>query len=74
MSFSITANGTALRRRDNRITSAGTVAKFINNCSLLLLLFNRVTSDETMAEISTDADCYQVSPACAKLLVELNLR
>ncbi len=34
-----------------------TVAKFINNCSLLLLLHNRVTPDETMAEICITADC-----------------
>ena len=53
----MTHNVTALRRRDNRIPSAETVAKFINNCSLLLLLLNRVTSDGTMAETSTNADC-----------------
>jgi hypothetical protein len=49
-------NCTALRRRDNRITSAGTVAKFINNCSLLLLSFSRVISAGTIAETCTDAD------------------
>jgi hypothetical protein len=57
VSKKITANGTALRRRDNRIPSAGTVAKFINKSSLLLLLLNRVTSDGTMAETCTNADC-----------------
>ncbi len=51
------ANGTALRRRGNRIPSAGTVAKFINKCALLLLLLNRITSDETTAETCTHADC-----------------
>ena len=50
-------NGTALRRRDNRITSAGTVAKFINKSSLLLLLLTRVTSNGTIAETCTNADC-----------------
>jgi len=53
----MTYNDTALRRRDNRYSSAGTVAKFINNWSLLLLLLNRVTSDVTIAETSTNADC-----------------
>jgi hypothetical protein len=37
--------------------SAGTVAKFIIKSSLLLLLFNSVTSDGTMAETFTNADC-----------------
>ncbi len=63
-------NGTALRRRDNRIPSAGTVAKFINKSSLLLLWLNRVTSDRNMAETRTNADCMHVCPACAKLLVQ----
>ena len=35
----------------------GTVAKFINKSSLLLLLLNRVTSDGTIAETCTNADC-----------------
>lgn len=34
-----------------------TVAKFIINCSLLLLLLNRVSSDGTIAETCTNADC-----------------
>lgn len=41
----------------NSIPFAGTVAKFINNFSLLLLLFNGVTSDGTIAETCTNADC-----------------
>ncbi len=53
----MTHNGTALRRRDNRYPSAGTVAKFINKSSLLLLSLNRVTSDGTMAETFTNVDC-----------------
>ena len=53
----ITANGTALRRRDNKYSSAETVAKFINNCSLLLQLLNTVPSDGTIAETCTNADC-----------------
>ena len=35
----------------------GTVVKFINKCSLLLLPLNRVTSDETVAGMRTSADC-----------------
>ncbi len=57
MSVSITYNGTALRRRDNSIPSAGTVAKFINKSSLLLLLLNRIPSAGTTAETCTNADC-----------------
>lgn len=53
----IVHNDTALRRRDNRISSAGTVAKFINKSSMLLVLLNRVTSDETEAETCTNVDC-----------------
>jgi hypothetical protein len=33
-----------------------TVAKFINNCSLSLLSFISITSDETIAETCTTAD------------------
>jgi hypothetical protein len=39
-------NGTALCRRDNRIPSAGTVAKFIIKSLLLLLLLNYIPLPE----------------------------
>lgn len=39
------------------IPSARTVVKFINKSSLLLLLLNRLASDETIAEICSNADC-----------------
>ena len=51
------AYGKALCRRGNRIPSAETVAKYIVKSSLLLLLLNRITSDGTVAETSTNVDC-----------------
>ncbi len=44
----------------------GTVAKFINKCSLLLLQLNNVFSAGTMAETCTNAHCQHFSPACTK--------
>ena len=57
MSDSIAGNDTALAGGIIDIRLPITVAKFINNCSLLLLLLNKVTSIETMAEPCTGADC-----------------
>jgi len=49
--------------------SAGTVAKFIINSSLLLLLLNSDLSAETTDEIYSTAHCYNVSHACINAML-----
>ncbi len=53
----VTHNGTDLRRRDNRYSSAQTVAKFIIKSSLLLQLLNKDSSARTADEATTTAHC-----------------